>query len=133
MDKVEVLPSTPGTYWIQTCSGTVGIISRYSEGTTWERSPAATTTMVGTYDFQPVPVTLTNEDWKMGGRGSSLFPTKRISPGRAGIGPRNHLYFRTDARMTLDPDAGRERVSVRDHRVIRSLRQAVSVFQRSHV
>ena len=70
MDKVEALPSTPRIYRVQTCSGTVRISSRYSEGTTWERRPAATTTMVGTYDFQPVPVTLTNEDWKIGGNAS---------------------------------------------------------------
>jgi len=70
MDKVEALPSAPRIYRVQTCSGTVRISSRYSEGTTWERRPAATTTMVGTCDFQPVPVTLTNDNWKIGGNAS---------------------------------------------------------------
>ena len=70
MDGLEVLPSTPGVYRVQTWSGTIHIISQDLEGTTWERRPAAVTAVVGSYDFQPVPVILTNEDRKTGGVGS---------------------------------------------------------------
>ena len=69
-DELEVLPSTPGIYRVQTWSGTVYIICLDGVGMAWERCPAADTRVVDSYDFQPVPVILTNDDWEIGGTGS---------------------------------------------------------------
>ena len=69
-DELEVLPSTPGIYRVQTWSGTVYLICLDGVGTAWERRSAADTRVVGSYDFQPVPVILTNDDWEIGGTGS---------------------------------------------------------------
>ena len=69
-DELEVLPSTPGIYRVQTWSGTVYIICLDGVGMAWERCPAADTRVVDSYDFQPVPVILTNEDGKIGGVGA---------------------------------------------------------------
>ena len=134
MDKVEALPSAPRIYRVQTCSGTVHISSRYSEGTTWERRPAATTTMVGTCDFQPVPVTLTNDNWKNRRERFPHYFRRNVSHRAELASDRDdHLDFRTDARMTLDPDASGERLGGRYCPVIRRLRQAIFVFPCSHV
>jgi len=60
------LPSTPGTYRVETYSGTVHIISTLHG--TWERRPAPGSQPFH-YDYRKAPISALSLDWKVGGLG----------------------------------------------------------------
>lgn len=60
------LPSTPGTYRVETYSGTVHIISTLYG--TWERRPAPGSQPFH-YDYRKAPISALSLDWEVGGLG----------------------------------------------------------------
>jgi len=60
------LPSTPGTYRVETYSGTVHIISTLHG--TWERRPAPGSQPFH-YDYRKAPISALSLDWEVGGLG----------------------------------------------------------------